>query len=59
MIKNGTNCLHVKIKKGEIKVFLKANSASQEYPSFSPVKIIVEVVYLQNFIFQRKNLAAK
>ena len=52
MIKNGTNCLHVKIKKGEVKVFLKANSASRQHPSFSPVKIIVEVVYLQNFMIE-------
>ena len=49
MIKNGTNCLHVKIKKGEVKVFLKANSASQEYPFFHLLKIIVLVAYLQNF----------
>lgn len=40
----------LRLKKGEVKLFLKATSASQEYTSFSPVKIIVEVVYLQNFM---------
>ena len=74
MIKNGTNCLHVKIKKGEVKVFLKANSASQEYPFLHLLEITIEVAYLQNFMigkcpvskiyatevfFQRRNLAAK
>lgn len=42
----------LRLKKGEVKLFLKANSASQEYTSFSPVKIIVEVVYLQNFMIE-------
>ena len=42
----------LRLKKGEVKLFLKASSASQEYTSFSPVKIIVEVVYLQNFMIE-------
>lgn len=55
MIKNGTNCLHVKIKKGEVKVFLKANSASQEYPFLHLLEITIEVAYLclENVLFPK------